>query len=156
MAAEPRTVRPITPEDREAAEALLGDVRPFSALDSHIHVAGEAAIDSLALWLDPAPGSDEAYLGSVITPSAEPDEHFYELVLVCAEDALGRGLHRAYFAVKDRALLRTLQSTFKIDPIETGWEPLTGTPSEWEVHVDLRDAAQQLREVLSSASGSPR
>ena len=145
---EATAVRPYAPADRAASAALLGDARPLDAPRSHAHLAGAGAVDSLALWLEPPAGVAEAYLGPVITPAPPKAGAFYELVLACANDASERGYERGYFTIKDAGLLRLLKRTFRIDPVATGWEPEGGSPSEWEVHVDLRDAVAQLHSVI--------
>jgi len=142
-------VRPYTQVDRAAAEALLGDARPLDAPESHVHVAD----DGIALWLDPPVGGDEPYLGPVLCP-AGPGRRFYELVLACAKDALQRGYRRGYFKIKDPALLRVLQATFRIEPVAAGWLPESGRPAEWDVHVDLVDAIEQLRGVIQRLGGT--
>jgi hypothetical protein len=145
------TSRPYTPADRAAAVVLLGDARPLDSPASHTHVSGVGAVDSLALWIEPAPGVDEPYLGPVITPDG-PGLAFYELVLACAADAISRGYRRGYFTIKDSGLLRQLQRTFRIDPVAVGWDPVSGAASEWEVHVDLPDATEQLRNAMLQLS----
>ena len=141
------------PPDREAASALLGDIRPLDAPGCHTFVFGAASPTGAAVWIEPPGASDEAYLGPVLTLDGPPSRPFYGLVLACADDALALGFKRAYFTIKDSSLLRLLQRTFRIDPVATGWEPLSGAPSEWEVHVDLPDAIQQLRQVIDQLDG---
>ena len=89
----------------------------------------------------------------MIAPGDGPGRVFYELALACANDAIARGYDRGYFTIKDHGLLRLLQRTFRIDPVAVGWEPEGGSPSEWEVHVDLRDAVEQLRSLIGSFRG---
>ncbi len=144
--------QPYRPADRKAASALLGDPRPFNAPGSHAHLSGEPAVDGLALWLEPPTGAGEAYLGPVIAPDI--GLRFYELVLACANDAIARGYLHGYFTVKDPRLEKLLRLTFRINPIASGWQPLTGTATQWEVHVELPDAIEQLRDVLARLGGS--
>jgi len=143
--------RPYAPADREAASALIGDIRPLSQPGCHAHVwGGEGVVDGVALWMEPPPGLDEAYLGPVVaTGVISHGERFYELVLACATDALDRGYERGYFTIKDRALWRTLTIMFRIEPVPTGWETEGVQPREWEVHVELPDAIEQLRHILA-------
>ena len=152
----PKTSAPrgYAPADRDVASALLGDSRPLDAAGTHVHLSGEQAVDGLALWLEPPVGVDEAYLGPVIAPGIGPSRRFYELVFACANDALAHGYERGYFTIKNRGLLHLLERTFRIDPVAVGWEPNTGAAQQWEVHVDLTDAVEQLRNVLERLTGT--
>lgn len=152
----PKTSAPrgYTPADRDVASALLGDGRPLDAAGTHVYLSGEGAVDGLALWLEPPASVDEAYLGPVIAPGSGPSRQFYELVFACANDALAHGYERGYFTIKDRGLLRLLERTFRIDPVAVGWDPEGGTAREWEVHVEVRDAIEQLRNVVERLGGS--
>jgi hypothetical protein len=138
------------PEDREAASALLEDVRPLDASGCHVVVAGEPLVTGVAVWLDPPPGGDEACLGPVMVSEGRPSLSFYQLVLACTEEARAAGYARGAFTIKDRGMLRLLRLTFRIDPVPTGWEPEGGSAREWEVHVDLQDAVEQLRGVIAA------
>jgi hypothetical protein len=148
-------LRPFEAADAEAARALIGDIRPLRAAGGHAVVSTkDGVLDGVALWFEPPAGSEEAYLGPVIAPGVSPGLRFYEMVLMCARDAAGLGYLQGFFTVKDRGLLRMLTQAFRISPVATGWETEGGMPREWEVHVDLTDAIEQLREMISVLGGT--
>ncbi len=149
-----KPTRPYTPADHEAASALIGDVRPLGMAGCHAHLSGgEGAVDGVALWLEPPPGSEEAYLGPVVAPGIRLGLRYYELVLACANDALDRGYRRGYFTIKGRGALRDLTDAFRVEPVATGWETEGDRAREWEVHVDLPDAIEQLRNIIRLLDG---
>ena len=141
--------RPYQPADRAAAAALLGDARALDQPGTHAHVTDDA--DAIALWLEPPTGGSDAYLGPVLGRTPGPD--FYQLVLACALDMLERGYTHGYFEIRDAALLRIIERTFRVEPVPLGFQPQT-TPgdarvaSSWRITVDLLDATNQLRAVL--------
>ena len=106
------------------------------------------------MWRLPDVG-DEAFLGGVVVSRPDRWDLFYGLVAAAARDALARGIRKASFTVSDRALLERLRRDFVIDPKPPAWEPLpagqagkTGRPLQWDIHVDLVDALQQLERVI--------
>jgi hypothetical protein len=147
------TTRAYAPADREAAAAALGDARPLDSPRVHAHVAEEGPAGGIALWAEPRGRPGRAglpVLGPVLAPGEIAGRRFYALVLACAEDALTRGHRRGSFTLKDERLLRVIEDTFRVEPREAGWAPVTGEAVAWEIEVDLRDAVEQLRAVLGT------
>lgn len=140
------TVRPYEPRDRDLALALLKDPRAVDSPGHRIVVA--EGTEGLALWLKPDAG-EEGELASVLTPTGDR-RLFYELAAAACRDAIDHGLTRGSFTIHDEQLLHRLQRDFRIDPTPSGWEPNTEHAVQWDVHVDLRDALQQLKEALDA------
>ena len=138
------TVRPYEPRDRARVLELAKDPRAIDSPGPRIIVAEASA--ALALWVRPDAG-DEGELGPVIAPAGDR-RLFYRLVERACRQAIDEGLERGTFTLSDERLLRLLQREFRIEPQASGWEPATGRPVRWDVHVDLRDALRQLQEVL--------
>jgi hypothetical protein len=148
-------VRPYREADRAATLAFLGDGRAIDAPRNHVFLSGGDTPDGVALWAEPPERSAEPpHLGAVVTNAAGTNARFYDLVLACARDALDRGYERGSFTIKNRGLLRVLQATFRIEPVAVGWEAEGRMPAEWEVRVDLRDAVDQLDDVIDALRGT--
>lgn len=145
--------RPVTDAERGRAAAVLGDARALASPRSHAHVAEEGPGRGVALWLEPPPGGEEGCLGTVLVPPGPSPRLFYDLALACARDALSRGVRRGYFTLKDAALLARIQRDFEVEPQAAGWEPVTGRPVAWEIHVDVEDAVRQLERALARLTG---
>lgn len=142
----PPEVRPYEERDRDDVLAVLGDARAIDSPCNRLFVASHSPSAGVAVWVKPDAG-EEGYLGAVETP-AGGWKLFYQLVAAACEDAIAQGFRRGYFTVLDDKLLRRLERTFDIHPEACGWEPNTGRPVQWEVHVDLTDALRQLQAVI--------
>ncbi len=139
-------VRPLTNKDRAQVLTLLGDPRTIDSPSNHLHVAEEnGVVVGAVVWVQPSAG-EEALLGAVAAPAGRRDL-FYELVKATAEDAVSRGFSKAIFTIRRPALLQRIERDFTITAEASGWNPTTHQPVQWDVHVDLKDALQQLQQA---------
>lgn len=143
-------VRPCRDDDRERAQALLGDARAFDSASHKLHVLEEplrpgepAQVAGVALWIKPDVG-DEGYLGPVAVDLPNRWDLLYQLVAGCVREALAQGLRRGYLTVRDPRLLHRIQRDFTFDVRPSGWDPASGEPVQWDVRADLEDALAQL------------
>ncbi len=140
--------RPYEPSDRADAIAQLGDVRAIDQASHHVHTAEGGPAAGVAVWVEPGPGG-EPYLGNVKLPG-DNRQLFYRLIEACARDAIQRGYGHASFTVRDDQLLSLIQRDFTVEAEPSAWDADTGDPVQWELHVELEDALQQLRSVLDA------
>ncbi len=144
-------IRPYRPADRAQVREFLGDERAIDSPSHHIFVLDEPDAKGVVLWVKPDAG-EEAYLGPVLL-SKGTRRDFYRLAAATCQDALAHGFKKAYFTIHDAQLLALLKRSFRVDPVPSGWAPVTlagtgGEPVQWDIHVDLEDAWAQLQAVI--------
>ncbi len=140
--------RPMTPNDRAAALALIGSRRAIDQPSHRVQVLDNAQAGA-AVWIAPSVGNT-ALLGlvklSAPAGGTRIDRRFYQLIDACAKQALAEGFTHATFTITDPRLLAQLERDFTIEPVPLG--TIDGQPLEWEITVELVDAIAQLAAVL--------
>jgi hypothetical protein len=140
-------IRAYNPARDRVAGRLLAGAEALASRGSLVYVHADGPAQGLAVFSVPDAG-DTATLGLVYTPPGAPLARFYRLVRFGVEELVARGFRKGRFEVRDAALLRRLNSTFTIDPLPSGWDPVTGDAVSWSVEVDLVDALAQLGAVV--------
>jgi hypothetical protein len=145
-------VRPYRREDLAAVRTLLGDERALALPGARAHVAAADPRAGVAVWLEPA--GDEGLLAFVATDVrfVSPNNGrrlLYELARVCAREALARGVRGGRFVLRDARLRATIARDFAVETEARAIDPRTGEAVEWEVRVDVAEAARSLDRWLN-------
>jgi hypothetical protein len=135
-------IRAAKPSDREGIKVLLGGRE--AAIDdpqTHIHVLEEGGdVKGISAWWQ----TNEDRVDMLINTDLTVDRNtFYRLAQASCEDALANGYTKAMFLIRERALLRAIETDFKVE-VESAGNDQKGNVTRWHVLVDLADARQQL------------
>ncbi len=103
-------------------------------------------------WTRPDAG-DEAYLGAVNVAMvqgsfAQRRRAFYELIRAAVQDIIADGFTRGFFSLFDERLLAQVDRDFNINSLPSARHPTTGQPVQWDIHVNLADALDQLNTII--------
>ncbi len=129
------------------AARLVAGAEALASRGNLVYVHVDGPQQGLAVFSVPDAG-ETARLGLVYTPPGAPLARFYRLVRFGVDELIALGFKKGRFEVRDAALLRRLQRTFRITAQPFGRDPLTGAPVSWSVEVDLEDALAQLGAVV--------
>jgi len=148
---EAPAVRPYGSDDLVSVAGLVGDERAVEQERHRAHVAAHDARAGVAVWIETS--DRQGVLSLVATDprlvSANNARRlFYELALACARDALGRGVERGRFTLRDARVVAMVEKDFNVVARGVGRNPRTGVEVGWEVVVDVATVVRQLEAWL--------
>jgi hypothetical protein len=140
------TVRPIRPDDRARALALLGDARAIDSPGSHVQVVEEDG-RVVGAGVGIAPRGSEGILGAIITEDPRRMDLFHQLLTALVERAIEHGYQFGRATVRRRSLVRRVEQAYGLTAEPFGRDPRTREPTSWTFRVDLPTFLEQLRSM---------